>query len=423
MRAGATFKRLLALITSAALLSACGGSTPTAGPTPRVTTAPRATRTPLPALTLPATPTLRTLPSPAPATATSVSASPRPGLTPAPALTPTPGRFQAIPVLPGIERPIVEQLPLAPRYEIKEVAVNGRLNLMVGIPKEIAYRLQPIGTVIDLKRPVYSVAPNGRYMLYYEGGFGACCNEAGIKPATLSLAIIALNDGKVLARMPLFAAGFPESLLAFARSPSGQATLPGIDDPAVRADIIFRAVRAGALTHVWSADSRYVFFARQSDGDVTGVYQLDVLTMGVTRISDAPLAVQSITLSPDERWVLAGGSNNVDDSTTVSIQATRRDNKQRVELGAGWKRVLGWLNNAVGILTAAQPGEPIVRPSLFDLERGRLAELWPGAVRDVVFQPATGIALMCALDASNLPAGDVLVQASGTVTQTVGACP
>jgi hypothetical protein len=410
-------------VVAAFLLGACGGNTPTAMPTPRNTATLRATNTALPPLALPATPTLPPAPTPAPATATSAAASPRVRLTPAPALSPTPGRFAAIRGLPGVERPRVEQLPLAPRYEIKEVAVSGRLNLMVSIPRQISYRLQPIGIVPALKRPVYAVAPNGRYLLYYEGTFGACCNAAGIKPATLSMVIITLNDGKPVIRIPLFSKDYPKSLTAFAELPETQAGLPGMADPAVRAESIFRAINAGALLHVWSADSRFVFFASQSQGPVTGLYQLDILAKAVTKISDVPLALQGFTFSPDGRWLLASGSNNIDDGAGLTFQAIRRDNGQRVDLGAGWTRVLGWLSNTSGMLTSSVVGEPTSAPALFDLERGRLTVLWPGAVRNLVFQPAAGIALMCTLDDGGAPADDVLVQATGTLTQVVGTCP
>jgi hypothetical protein len=297
-----------------------------------------------------------------------------------PTATPKLTRVNRLPTI--AERPIVAQLPLAPRYAFTEAISGTTPVLMIAIPGEISFRAQTLGARPGGAFPRYSIAPNQRFLAYYSGSAGACCSLEQATEFDRAITIVSMLDGSVLANIRQLSTDFPKPLLR------------GANEDRIGAERAYGALLPALDIGVWAPDSTTFYFAGLREGDHSDVYAIDVLRGTSQRISDAPGEIASFSISPDRRWLLMTKRKSADENTATVI-AARLDGSQTRELGANWGGFVGWAGPNSGALARRDGVSGLRDLSVFDLERGILRKTWDGPIFDAVSEPNGGALVFC----------------------------
>jgi hypothetical protein len=402
--------RRLCFALCAVLVSACGPLQraqptvpPRVGPTPTLVPSPTLGR-PAP---LPPTPTVsaESLNRNSVRATTTDDVQPENPAIVLPTPTPKPLRLAQLPSI--ADRTPVRFLPEAPRYVINEVISGTRPALLISIPGEVSYRLQAIGPP-GADFPVYSIAPNGRFVAYYSGSAGKCCDLSQTLPAGgFVLTIASLLSGQNLSTISIVE---QDALARF---------LDGNND-ADAARKAYAAFLQSITAHSWSPDSTVLLLAAMRDGASSDVFAVDVLNNSARRITNTPGQLSSFHVSPDQRWVLTSDRNSIADDVPLQFQAIRSDGAQSRELGAAWGAFVGWFGPNIGALAQTRGRAQLVQLTAFDLDRGTLRPLWEGVFTGARGNPATGSLQFCGIGATG--ANEITALASDPRPVTGGAC-
>ncbi len=241
----------------------------------------------------------------------------------------------------------------------------------------------PAGAIVsDLAQ---AVSPNGKWLAFHMGS----AEERTADRFSLTLNLMDVATGQTQPITSLLSSDYPENFRRaadeFARQ--GIVIVEGAD-PSIVASFLQEAFISGIHALAWSPAGRYLAFAGQMDGPSSDLYVYDTETRAMMRLSDGPEQIQSITWSPDGKWILHGSALTRGEGTPINYHAAAPDGSSVKTLSSSILDIHGWIGPATYLQSRATNGPA----GLFDLrsvdiETGEVKPLWGGTFRSFAIDP------------------------------------
>jgi len=242
--------------------------------------------------------------------------------------------------------------------------------------------VQPLPDGAVVNRLADAVSPDGEWLAFYTG-------SAEEVPFDRALNLMDLSNGQTRSLVPLLSADHPDTFRQAADALAQRGiTLADGAEPSVVPQFLHDAFVHGIDSLAWSPDGYYLAFAGQMDGLFSDVYVYDVETQTVERLSDEEEQVQSITWSPDGRWVLHGSTNLVRAGSEIHYHAAAVDSSATNTLPDGdLSGIQGWL--APSTYLQSDGGTHNLRS--IDIETGAVEILWEGPFHAYAMDPVNNL--------------------------------
>jgi hypothetical protein len=263
-------------------------------------------------------------------------------------------------------------------------SVNGQPVLVIVSAEGTGSRTLPLPSGAAVETLAQSVSPDGRWLAFYTG------SAEQREKSDLALNLMDLASGQTRLCTRLLSADYPQNFRQAADllDKQGIKLVEGIDQAQILAEAFMNGIDALA----WSPDGHYLAFAGQMDGPSSDLYVHDLQSRATRRLSDGLEQIQSITWSPDGKWILHGSANLVGEGMDIHYYAAAVEGGGLKTLPSSISGIRGWLSPSTYLLTRMSNG-PAGTHLLqsVDIETGASKTLWPGTYSSFAHDPVNGV--------------------------------
>jgi WD40 repeat protein len=260
---------------------------------------------------------------------------------------------------------------------------------VITLPSELSRRSS------DYWLYAYHLSPDGKWLVYYSGSAGKCFNSGSdTQNYDLALNLLNLATEKTQVITHLLPVNYPNNFLQNAKDLISQGMVApdtGFTTPEKLVDVIRDAFVCGIDTFAWTSDSRKLAFAGAMDGPSSDVYVYDMETQKIQRMTSGPEEVQSISWSPDEKWIVQSSAWWVGEGTNYSTYAISSNGSKINTLSSIRGGIMDWYNGHAYFENSNENGAGNYGLRLVDIENGAVTNIWDGSFYGAEFDPAQGV--------------------------------
>ena len=251
------------------------------------------------------------------------------------------------------------------------------------------------GRSSDYSLDAYNFSPDGKWLVYYSGSAGKCFNSGSdAQNYDLALNLLNLATGKTQTITHLLPVNYPDNFLQNAKDLISQGMVTpdtGSTNTEWLVSVIHDAFVCGINTFAWTSDSRKLAFAGAMDGPSSDVYVYDMVTKKIQRMTSGPEEVQSITWSPDEKWIVQSSAWWVGEGTIYSTYAVALNGSKINTLSSIRGGIMDWYNGHAYFENSNENVWGNYGLRLVDIENGAVINIWDGSFFDAEFDPTQGV--------------------------------
>ncbi|MGC1378775.1 MAG: hypothetical protein WA821_21265 [Anaerolineales bacterium] len=241
----------------------------------------------------------------------------------------------------------------------------------------------------------YHLSPDGKWLVYYSGSAGKCFNSGSdTQNYDLALNLLNLATGKTQVITHLLPVNYPDNFIQNAKDLISQGMVTpdtGSTNPEWLGAVIRDAFVCGIENFAWTSDSRKLAFAGGMDGPSSDVYVYDMETQKIQRMTSGPEEVQSITWSPDEKWIVQSSTWWISEGTIYSNYAISSNGLKINTLSSISGGMMEWYNSHTYFENSNENGAGNYGLRLVDIENGAVTNIWDGSFYSAEFDPAQGV--------------------------------